>query len=344
MTYPVRYGWPEFDVSATAGWVRAAGADICALRRSAPTPSRQVPTGPQRLSDGKIGPPCYSFGVDKRADIQKLVDLVARLRGEDGCPWDREQTRETLKPMLIEEAYEVLDALDGTSPEELKEELGDLLFQVVFHAQIAQEKGEFRLADIIDRLHEKMVRRHPHVFGGADLRTADDVLRNWEDIKAAEKGTSSSSRPDSGKSLLDGIPSRLPALHQAYQMTAKASRVGFDWPSLEAILEKLKEEAAEVMEAQEAKNQARLIDEAGDLLFVAVNVARFLGADPETALRRSNRKFERRFRYVETEIKRQGRELKDASLAEMDALWEEAKKLELDSAPETPPSPSADRG
>jgi tetrapyrrole methylase family protein/MazG family protein len=277
--------------------------------------------------------------VDRRADIQKLVDLVARLRGEDGCPWDREQTRESLKPMLIEEAYEVLDALDGASPAELKEELGDLLFQVIFHAQIAQEKGEFRLADIIDRLHEKMVRRHPHVFGGADLRTADDVLRNWEDIKAAEKGTSSSSRSDSVKSLLDGIPPRLPALHQAFQMTAKASRVGFDWPDLEAILEKLKEEAAETMEAYASRDQARLIDEAGDLLFVAVNVARFLGADPETALRRSNRKFERRFRYIESKIKSQGRELKDASLAEMDALWDEAKKLEPDAAPEDPLPP-----
>ena len=277
--------------------------------------------------------------MNSKADIQKLVDLVARLRGENGCPWDREQTRETLKPMLIEEAYEVLDALDGASPAELKEELGDLLFQVVFHAQIAQEKGEFRLADIIDRLHEKMVRRHPHVFGGADLRTADDVLRNWEDIKAAERGTSSASSPDSGKSLLDGIPSRLPALHQAYQMTAKASRVGFDWPDLEAILEKLKEEAAETLEAHAAKDQSRLVDEAGDLLFVAVNVARFLGVDPETALRHSNRKFERRFRYLEAKIKGQGRELKEASLVEMDALWDEAKKLESDSAPEDDPSP-----
>lgn len=277
--------------------------------------------------------------MNSKADIQKLVDLVARLRGENGCPWDREQTRETLKPMLIEEAYEVLDALDGASPAELKEELGDLLFQVVFHAQIAQEKGEFRLADIIDRLHEKMVRRHPHVFGGADLRTADDVLRNWEDIKAAERGTSSASSPDSGKSLLDGIPSRLPALHQAYQMTAKASRVGFDWPDLGAILVKLKEEAAETLEAHAAKDQSRLVDEAGDLLFVAVNVARFLGVDPETALRHSNRKFERRFRYLEAKIKGQGRELKEASLAEMDALWDEAKKLEPDSAPEDDPSP-----
>ena len=175
--------------------------------------------------------------MDKKlADIQKLADLVERLRGENGCPWDREQTRETLKPMLIEEAYEVLEALDSANPAELKEELGDLLFQIVFHAQIAREKGEFELADIVDRLHEKMVRRHPHVFGSADLRTAQDVLRNWEDIKAAEKGTESAAEPQSGKSLLDGIPEKLPALHLAYQMTAKAARVGFDWARVEDIL------------------------------------------------------------------------------------------------------------
>jgi MazG family protein len=266
--------------------------------------------------------------VEKSADIQKLVDLVQRLRGENGCPWDREQTRESLKPMLIEEAYEVLEALDGVSPAELKEELGDLLFQVVFHAQIAQEKGEFRLADIIDRLHEKMVQRHPHVFGDADLKTSQDVLKNWEDIKAAEKGVDSSSRAGSEKSLLDGIPSKLPALHTAYQMTAKASRVGFDWPRLEDIISKLQEEASELVEARAGQDQGKVAEEVGDLLFVAVNIARFLGVDPETALRRSNKKFERRFRQVESGIKSQGREMRDASLAEMDALWDQAKERE----------------
>jgi len=264
----------------------------------------------------------------KRADIQKLVELVARLRGENGCPWDREQTRETLKPMLIEEAYEVLDALDAADPLELKEELGDLLFQVVFHSQIASEREEFQLTDIIDALHEKMVRRHPHVFGDADLKTAGEVLRNWEDIKAAEKGTVSTSSPDSEKSILDGIPSKLPALHEAYQITAKASRVGFDWNRLEDILLKLQEEMDEVLEARSEGKVEKLAGEIGDLLFVAVNVARFLAIDPETALRRSNRKFVRRFRYVESRIKQQGRELKNASLAEMDFLWEEAKLTE----------------
>jgi len=266
--------------------------------------------------------------MEKQADIQKLVDLVARLRGKDGCPWDREQTRETLKPMLIEEAYEVLDALDSPDPAELKEELGDLLFQVVFHAQIGKEKGEFDLADIIDRLHEKMIRRHPHVFSDSDLKTAKDVLKNWEDIKANEKGVPSSSLPDSEKSLLDGVPSKLPALHEAYQMTAKAARVGFDWPNLEEILAKLQEESAELAAAHSAGDASHAAQEVGDLLFVAVNVARFLGIDPETALRRTNRKFERRFRYIESNIKRQGRGLHDASLAEMDALWDQAKKQE----------------
>lgn len=264
----------------------------------------------------------------KFADIGKLENLVARLRGEGGCPWDREQTRESLKPMLIEEAYEVLDALDSGDPEELKDELGDLLFQVVFHARISGERNEFDLADIIDRSYEKMVRRHPHIFGDADLKTAGDVLKNWEDIKAAEKGVPSSSRPDAERSLLDGIPSKLPALHRAYQMTSKASRVGFDWTRLDQILQKLAEETSELLEAQTKQDSRKIADEIGDLLFVAVNVARFLNVDPETALARSNRKFDRRFRYIESAIKKQGRELKDASLAEMDVLWEEAKKQE----------------
>jgi MazG family protein len=261
-----------------------------------------------------------------RTDIQKLEDLVERLRSEDGCPWDRVQTRETLKPMLIEEAYEVLEALDGENPEELKEELGDLLFQVVFHAQIAREKGEFQLSQVIDGLHEKMIRRHPHVFGDRDLKTSREVLVNWEDIKAAEKGVPSSSNPGSNKSLLDGLPAKLPALQTAYQLTAKASRVGFDWIRFEDVLEKLNEEASELLAAYRAKKGEGLAEEVGDLLFVVVNVARYLGIDPDTALRRCNRKFDQRFRYVEAGIKGQGRELKDASLAEMDALWEEAKK------------------
>jgi len=267
----------------------------------------------------------------KHADIEKLSKLVEKLRSDGGCPWDREQTRETLKPMLIEEAYEVLDALDGKDPDDLKDELGDLLFQVVFHARIAEELGEFDLAAVIDRSYDKMVRRHPHVFGNADLKTAGDVLQNWEDIKAAEKGIPSTSSPDSERSLLDGIPSKIPALHRAYQMTAKAARVGFDWTRLEDILSKLNEEASELIEADSANEKTKIEDEVGDLLFVAVNVARFLEVDPETALQRSNRKFYRRFCYLESAIKKQGRELKEASLAEMDDLWDEAKLNGADS-------------
>ena len=263
---------------------------------------------------------------DKHADIEKLVTLVARLRGENGCPWDREQTRETLKPMLIEEAFETLDALDSGNPSDLKDELGDLLFQVVFHAQIARENGEFDLGDVIDRSHEKMTRRHPHIFGAADLKTSKDVLQNWEDIKASEKGIASSSRPDSKRSLLDGIPKKIPALYKAYQMTAKAARVGFDWQSLDDILDKLREEAAELKEAVSLGDRDEIAGEIGDLLFVVVNIARTLDVDPETALERSNRKFEHRFRFIETGVKQQGKEMRDASLAEMDALWNEAKK------------------
>lgn len=262
----------------------------------------------------------------KQTDIQKLVELVERLRGEGGCPWDKEQTRESLKPMLIEEAYEVLEALDGNDPQELKEELGDLLFQIVFHAQIAKEQGEFELADVVDRSHQKMVRRHPHVFGTADLKTSQDVLRNWEDIKASEKGHTSTYEPDSRVSLLAGIPLKLPALHEAFQLTAKASRVGFDWGRLEEILRKLQEESDELLRAQRTGNAQEMADEVGDILFVAVNVARFLGIDPETALKRCNRKFIKRFQFVEAGIKTQGKDLKDATLAEMDALWEQAKK------------------
>ena len=264
---------------------------------------------------------------DTHTNIEKLVALVAQLRGENGCPWDREQTRETLKPMLIEEAFETLDALDSDDPADLKEELGDLLFQIVFHAQIAREKGEFDLGDVIDRSHEKMTRRHPHIFGAADLKTSEDVLKNWEDIKASEKGITSPSRPDSERSLLDGIPKKIPALYRAYQMTAKAARVGFDWQRLEDILDKLGEETSELKEAVSREDREQIADEMGDLLFVAVNIARTLDVDPETALERSNRKFERRFRFMETAVKRQGRELKDASPAEMDALWNEAKSI-----------------
>ncbi|MBI1747841.1 MAG: nucleoside triphosphate pyrophosphohydrolase [Acidobacteria bacterium] len=255
----------------------------------------------------------------KEADIKKLVELVARLRGPHGCPWDKEQTRETLKPMLVEEAYEVLDALDDGDPQPLKEELGDLLFQVVFHSQIAAERGEFTLADVIDRIYEKMVRRHPHVFGEAEYKTSADVLRNWEDIKAAEKGSARKA------SLLDGSPKFLPPLNEAYQLTAKAARVGFDWSHIEEVFDKLQEEIGEARTAIQSNDSGKIRDEIGDLLFVVVNIARFLNVDAESALRRTNQKFIRRFHYIEEKLKAQGKSINESNLAEMDALWQEAK-------------------
>jgi MazG family protein len=261
----------------------------------------------------------------KKADIQKLVDLMARLRGPDGCPWDKEQTRETLKPMLIEEAYEVLDALDSDDPNELREELGDLLFQVVFHAQIGAERNEFTLAEVIDRLYEKMVRRHPHVFGDAPYRTSADVLKNWEDIKSAEKQASGEKPKAEKRSILEGSPKQLPPLTEAFQLTAKAARVGFDWSKIEEIFEKLQEELGELRAALAGQDQKQIADEIGDLLFVVTNIARFLNIDPETALRRSNKKFVVRFQYIEEELRKRGKDLKDSTLEEMEALWQEAK-------------------
>ncbi len=260
----------------------------------------------------------------KTADIQKLVDLVARLRGENGCPWDKEQTRETLKPMLIEETYEVLEALDGDVPQDLLEELGDLLFQIVFHSQIAAEKNEFSLADVIERTYQKMVGRHPHVFSDAPYKTSQEVLKNWEDIKSAERDTSGTQTKNED-SILGGLPKGLPALYEAYQLTAKASRVGFDWQSIDGIFEKMIEETKELRHAMESRDEAKIADEVGDVLFVAVNIARFLNIDPESALRRSNKKFVRRFQHIETEIKKQGKRLKDTPISDMERLWEEAK-------------------
>ncbi|GAB4252526.1 MAG: nucleoside triphosphate pyrophosphohydrolase [Acidobacteriota bacterium] len=256
--------------------------------------------------------------------FEKLIALMDRLRGPGGCPWDREQTRETLKPMLIEEAYEVLEALDGEDPDELCEELGDLLFQIIFHSRIAKERGEFDAHEVCRRVYEKMVRRHPHVFGEAKFDTSEELLRNWEDLKRKEK--QAEGKPvDPERSLLDGIPAGLPQVYRAYQMGAKASRVGFDWPDLDGLREKLLEEFEELQRAHAAGDEERVREEVGDLLFAAVNVARFLGVDPETALARANRKFEARFRALETVFRERGEDLKDASSARMEEVWELVK-------------------
>jgi MazG family protein len=270
--------------------------------------------------------------------FEQLVTLVARLRAPGGCPWDREQTHESLKPMLLEEAYEVVEAIDDGAQDEFIGELGDLLLQVVFHCQIAAEENRFTIADVIDRVASKMVRRHPHVFGDDQAHTADDVLRKWEALKEAElieKG-----KPiDQTGSMLDSVSPRLPAVMETYQMTTKVSRVGFDWPDAAAVLDKLDEEIAELKEASDgpshAVNHQHVAEEIGDVLFVLANVARHLGVDPESALKSSNRKFRRRFKYIEDRLREQSRKPSDSTLEEMDALWDEAKRNERRAAART---------
>jgi MazG family protein len=252
------------------------------------------------------------------------VALIARLRAPGGCPWDREQTHASLKPMTIEEAYEVLEAIDAGDDEHLAGELGDLLLQVVFHSQIAAEQDRFTVHDVARKVSEKMVRRHPHVFGTDTADTSAQVLRNWEAIKA-EEARARGAAPDG--SLLDPVSRGLPAVMEAYQLTTKASRVGFDWPDAASVMAKLEEEMGELREAVavgEAEG-ARVAEELGDLLFAAVNVARLLGHDPESVLKAANRKFRRRFRHVEDGLRARGRSPAESTLAEMDALWDEAK-------------------
>jgi tetrapyrrole methylase family protein/MazG family protein len=261
-----------------------------------------------------------------------LVELISRLRAPGGCPWDREQTHESLKPMLLEEAYEVVEAIDEANDEEFIGELGDLLLQVVFHSQIAAEQGRFTIAEVIERVSSKMVRRHPHVFGQDKAETSGEVLRNWEAIKAAE--LAEKGKAADGGSMLDSVSTVLPAVMEAFQMTTKVSRVDFDWPDVASVLEKLDEEVRELKDAvaSETPEHGEIAGEVGDLLFVAVNVARLLGVDPESALKSSNRKFRRRFRHIEERLREQGRKPSDSDHVEMDALWDEAKRKEKDRA------------
>ena len=258
------------------------------------------------------------------AAFEAFVALIARLRGPEGCPWDREQTHRSLKPMTIEEAYEVLEAIDRGDDEHLAGELGDLLLQVVFHAQIASEQERFDIAEVVERVADKMVRRHPHVFGSVPAATSGDVLRNWEALKQAERAE----KAGEAGSLLDSVSSALPAVLEAYQMTTKASRVGFDWPGAEPVLEKIDEETAELKAAVRAGQAAAAAEEVGDLLFAAVNLARLLGEDPESNLKAANRKFRSRFRHIEERLEQRGLSPADSSLAEMEALWQEAKARE----------------
>ena len=252
--------------------------------------------------------------------FQKLVDIMARLRGPGGCPWDREQTFDTIKPYTLEETYEVLDAIDRRDWQGLAEELGDFLLQAVFYAQMAAEQGLFEIADALEAINQKLVRRHPHVFGDESAETAGDVKRIWGEVKAAEK----KGKGEGG--LLDPVPRSLPALVEAQQIASRAAGVGFDWENAEQVIEKLHEELTEFAAARVTGRQEELEDELGDMLFVLVNLARFVKVDPEQALRKANAKFRRRFGYIERKLAERGRKLEDSNIQEMEALWQEAKR------------------
>ena len=261
--------------------------------------------------------------------FEDLVAVQARLRAPGGCPWDREQTHATLKTYLIEEAYEVLDALEKGDARELQEELGDLLLQILFHADLALEAGSFDISGVITGIHDKMIRRHPHVFGDVKVSSSRDVLKNWAQLKAAEKqaGLNDTAPVKTlATSVLDGIPRSLPALLEAYQLTRRAEQVGFDWELVDGIFAKLQEETFELRAALEESNGPSAEDEVGDILFVAVNLARFLGFDPEVALKHSNLKFKSRFQEMETEAARSGQRLAQLSKEELELLWEAAKQ------------------
>ncbi len=255
-------------------------------------------------------------------NFQKLLDIMSALRSENGCPWDKEQTKESLKPFLIEETYEVLEALDEGDPQKIKEELGDLLFQIVFHCQLAKENGEFDMDAVIKKISDKMIARHPHVFAKDSdkpkFETSEEVLKQWEERKKEE-----------GKlreSILEGIPKELPSLLRAQRLQARAAKVGFDWKRVEDVMEKLDEEIKEFRDALKSKEQKEIEDELGDVFFVLVNVSRFVGVNPEDALRKTISKFISRFRYIEMKARDTGKRLSDMTLEEMDALWDEAKK------------------
>lgn len=259
----------------------------------------------------------------KRPEIERLTGLMERLRGPDGCPWDKEQTLESLVPFMIEEAYEVIAAIDSGSPAEIKDELGDLLFQIVFMAEICKEEGRFDLSDVIDGTLAKMIRRHPHVFGETTAETSAEVLRNWAEIKKEEK-------IDSLKAdgYLSGIPEVLPALMRAHKVSQKAAKAGFDWQDISEVIAKLDEETAEFKEAVKEKDAAGMEEELGDMLFTIVNVSRFLSVNPEDALRKTIGKFINRFHHIEKRVQELGGDLSDASTSEMERLWQEAKSIE----------------
>jgi MazG family protein len=263
---------------------------------------------------------------DPTASLRRLLGIMAHLRDpERGCPWDRAQTFATIAPYTIEEAYEVADAIAQGDMAALRDELGDLLFQVVFHARMAEELGAFGFAAVADAISDKMVRRHPHIFGAGD--SGGDAA-SWEALKAAERDQAAA---DAGRaaSVLDGVPLALPALARADKLQRRAARVGFDWPDADAVIPKIEEELAEIADARAGGDAGQLAEEVGDLLFSVVNFARKLNIDPETALRSANSKFDTRFRSIEAALRRDDRRPQDASLEEMEALWQQAKQSDI---------------
>jgi MazG family protein len=288
--------------------------------------------------------------------FERAVQIMARLRAPGGCPWDREQTFDKIKPYTLEETYEVLEAIDSRDWRELTGELGDLLLQVLFYSEMAQEEGHFSIDDVLDRLSNKLVDRHPHVFGEVKADTPAEVLRNWEALKAEEKkrrleagGGKAAEQVEDGQSVLAGVSSKMPALLEAHKLSSRAAHVGFDWPEIEGLFEKLAEETAELREELKAapvkgpsgkgiagsgrprvpvELRARMEDEVGDLFFVLVNIARYLSLDPESALKKTNRKFKRRFQWIEGQLRSEGRSPEHASMDELEGLWQQAKRRE----------------
>ena len=258
----------------------------------------------------------------KKELFESLVGVIATLRGENGCPWDREQTHTSLKSTLIEETYETVEAIDSGDPKKLKEELGDLLLNIMLQAQIAAENQDFDIYDVIDTLTEKLIRRHPHVFGDVHVDNAEEVVKNWEAIKSQEAGY------EDRKSVLDGVPNALPALLRGQKIQKRAARVGFDWDNIADVVAKMDEELAEVKESLHNNDSDAAEMEIGDLLFAVVNLCRFVDLQAEETLRKSNRKFIARFKRMETELEKQGKTFTEQTLAELDEIWEKVKKDE----------------
>ena len=254
------------------------------------------------------------------SEFKKLTEIVDTLMGENGCPWDKVQTRESLKPFLVEEAYETLEALDGNNPDEIKEELGDLLYQILFHAKISENKNEFGITDVIESISNKMIHRHPHVFKEKNLETPEEVVDQWEVIKSKEKGK------EDRESVLDGIPPHLPSLLRSQKLQKKAAKHGFDWDKISSVFDKLDEEVAEFKEAVLSGKEKDMTEELGDILFVLVNVAKFQKIDAEEALRATNNKFIKRFQHIEAEVAKREKTLKETPLEELEQYWQDSKR------------------